>query len=363
MNTQLDPRVSPPTPQPAPPAPLPDEPYYRRGEQARRWGGILLLIGVVWLVFALGSRAPLFGVGFVERTATTGPQSYAVERVVVTGVADNVELVGWSGDEVQVEAVKHGFGWNGGAAQEALEQLEVIFTPQGETLTIEVRRPIGAIIGRGPYADLRIALPAGAAVEARVVSGEIAVEEVRGELTLGSVTGDMATEDTQGSLTISTTSGDVEVRDHNGPVVAESVSGDVELVGALESPRVQTVSGDAALEGVTGRAELSSISGNLRVAGDQLEALSLESTSGDIAVEAGLAEGSASQISNISGDVAVTLFSPESLRLDVSTTSGDLSSDLPGLSEERRSLRGTIGAGGADLTINTTSGDVTVSEE
>lgn len=364
MKIDLDPRATPARPgEPQAAVPVPNEPYYRRGEQARRWGGILLLVGVVWLVFALGSRAPLFGVGFVERTEDLGAQTFDVERVVVAGIADRVELVGWSGDGVQVEAVKHGFGWNGDAAAEALEQLEVVIAPNGDTLTIEVRRPLGAMVGRAPFADLRIALPAGVSAEARVVSGAITVADVRGDLTLGTVSGDLASRDTSGTLTLSTTSGDLEVRDHRGPLSADSVSGDLRLEGDLASPRVQTVSGDASLEGASGRAELNSISGDLSIDGGRLEALTIESTSGDIEAAVGLGQGSTSRISNISGDVEISLSTPADLTLDVSTTSGDISSDLPGMQAERRSLRGATGDGSATLTISTTSGDVEVNGE
>ncbi|HMQ33012.1 MAG TPA: DUF4097 family beta strand repeat-containing protein [Chloroflexaceae bacterium] len=364
MKLNTDSRATEPAPeQPYPPAPMPDEPYYRRGEQSRRWGGLLVLLGVVLLVFALSSRAPVFGIGFVERTAPLDARSFAAERVVLTGVGDQVELVGWSGDEVQVEAVKHGFGWSPGAATQALERLDVELTPRGDTLFIEVRRPIGTIIGRAPYADLRIALPEGAAVEASVVSGDIAVAEVSGDLTLGTVSGDLEARATSGRLVVTTTSGDLDVRDHRGPIAAESVSGDVRLAGDLEDARVKTVSGDVRLDGATGRAEITSISGDLTVAGAGLAALTAETTSGEIEAVLGLAEGATGRIGSISGDVQVRLLEPVSLRLDVTTTSGDLSTNLAGLDEERRSLRGTVGDGGAALTVSTTSGDVVVRGE
>lgn len=362
MNVQLDPRATPPGPeQQRPPAPVLDEAYYRRGEQARRWGGILILIGLVWLVFAIGSRAPLFAVGFVERTVPIRADAFTAERVVVTGVGDNVELVGWNGEGVRVEGVKHGFGWNAGAATDALNSLEVELTPSGDTLLIEVRRPIGAIVGRAPYADLRISLPTDGSAEVRVVSGAIEVAEVRGDLTLGTVSGDIDSAETSGSLAISTTSGDVEVDDHSGPITAESVSGDLQLAGRLENPTVQTVSGDASLEGAAGTVKLNSISGDLRLNGATLEGLTIESTSGDIEAALDLAEDSSSRISNISGDVQVTLGRADDLGLEVTTTSGELSTDLSGFTEERRSLKGALGDGSAALTISTTSGDVEVS--
>lgn len=361
MNLKLDPRATPPRgDQPQPPAPLPDEPFYRRGEQARRWGGILLLIGLVWLVFAIGSRAGLPTAGFVERTASLGAQSFAAEKVVVTGVADHVELVGWNRDEVEVQVVKHAFGWNGAAAEDALDQLDVAMSRRGDTLVIEVRRPLGTVIGRAPYADLRLALPAEVSAEAHVVSGDIAVEAVRGDLTLVTVSGNVTVEDTRGAIAVSTTSGDLEVRDHAGALSAESVSGDVRLEGDLASPEVRTVSGDARLDGASGSVVMSTISGDLSVAGASLTGLSVESTSGDVEARVDLARGATGSISNISGDVDLRIPDDARLGLDVTTASGELTTDIDGLEAGRRSLHGDLGGGGASLSVSTTSGDVEV---
>lgn len=361
MDLKLDPQATPPrSEQPLAPAPVPDEPYYRRGDQARRWGGILLLAGLVWLVFSISSRAALPTAGFVERTAPLDAQSFAAERVVVTGVADRVEFVGWNQDEVQVEGVKHAFGWNGSAADDALDQLDVQITSRGDTLVIEVKRPLGTVIGRAPYAELRVALPAGVSAQASVVSGDLSADEVRGDLNLTTVSGNMSVGDTRGALTLSTTSGDVEVRDHDGAVTAESVSGDVRLEGDLASPSVRTVSGEARLDGASGNVVLSSISGQLSLAGTGLAGLDLESTSGDIEARVDLVEGATGSISNISGDVDLRLPEDARLDLDVTTASGELKSELRGIEADRRSMRGALGGGGPSLTVSTTSGDVEV---
>lgn len=364
MDLKLDPQAAPPRgDQPLPPAPVPDEPYYRRGDQARRWGGILLLAGLVWLVFSIGSRSALPTAGFVERTEPIGAQSFTAERVVVSGVADHVEFVGWNQGEVRVEGVKHAYGWNGGAAEDALDQLDVQITSRGDTLVIEVKRPLGTVIGRAPYAELRVALPEGVSAQANVVSGDINAEEVRGDLALTTVSGNVRVGDTRGALTLSTTSGDVEVRDHDGAVSAESVSGDVRLEGDLASPTVRTVSGEARLDGASGSVVLSSISGELSLEGAGLAGLDVESTSGDIEARVELAEGATGSISNISGDVELRLSEDARLDLEVTTASGELTSEIGGLEADRRSLRGALGGGGPALTVSTTSGDVEVREE
>lgn len=364
MTTDHEPRVARPT-DGGGLTTLPSEPYYRRGEQARRWGALLLIVGVVWLVFALTARGPFLPVGFVERSEPIPPQAFAAERVVIVGLGDGVEIVPADGDEVVVAGERHGFGWNGASAADAAQRLEVLVDDQGDTLRVEVRRPSLVTLGRSPYAELRIALPAGVAAEASVVSGDIAAADVRGDLRLTTVSGGVEVSDSAGALTVRTTSGDVAVSGHAGALDVETTSGDVRADGELAAPRVETVSGDVELEGASGAVEARSISGELSVRDAQGARLSIESTSGDVTFAGSLAGGESSRIGNISGDVRVRLDDPGDLRLDLSTLSGDLESDLPlrDADRERRSLTGTLGVGDTVLTISTTSGDVEVSGE
>lgn len=341
-----------------------NEAYYRRGERARRWGAILLVVGVVWLVFELTSRGSLFGFGFgfVERSEAGAPRQFTAAAVQVSGVSDTIELVGWSQETIQVEVTRHGFGWNDGAARQALDRLDVAVEQRGDTVVVEVRRNgIGRFFGRAPYAELRVMVPAGARYQAALVGGDMTLAGLRGDGQLSTVSGAIHAEDTVGALRVSTTSGDVALVNHAGPLAADSVSGDIAASGAIERPQVSTVSGDVELEGASGLLDLRTISGEIRVRDASDASLRLESTSGGIGF-AGALGGANSQIGSISGDVRIELAAPDNLRLELSTTSGDLRSDLRlrDLTEGRRSLRGRLGDGSALLTVTTTSGDVEV---
>lgn len=344
---------------------VPDEAHYRRGEQARRWGSLLLIIGVVWLVFALAARGPLTGLGLNERRQEIPQQAFAVQRVVITGLNDQVRFVDTGGDEVLVQGAKHGFGWNGDAAESSLERLELVVETEGDTLRLDVRRSGLPGVGRTPFVDLQVALPAGVVAEAELVSGDIAAEDIRGDLRFATVSGAVQANGTEGALTVRTTSGDISVEDHAGALEVETTSGDVQADGALAGARVETVSGDVELEGVRDAVEMTSISGSLSLEADGGAQLRIESTSGDVEFQGALAEGGSSRISNISGDVRVRLAEPADLRLDLTTLSGDLETDLPLRDQvrERRSLSGTLGTGATTLTVNTTSGDVEVAGE
>jgi hypothetical protein len=323
----------------------PEEAYYRGGP-ARRWGVLLLAVGVIWLVFELTSRGSVFGLGlgFMERSADTPAQSFTAARLVVRGANDNVYIDRAPGHSVTVASVRHGFGWNADSARAATDRLEVQITQSGDTLTVEVRRNgFSGFIGRAPYVDLRVGVPDGLALDVQTVSGDLRASGLRASGSLATVSGDIAMADSSGQLSVSSTSGDVQ------------------MSGAFSGPRVQTVSGDIWLEGASGPLYARTISGDIQLRGLRDAQLDLETTSGDVEATGALA----GTISTISGDVQLRLPSASDLVLDMSTVSGDLSSDLElrDTQQDRRRLSGTLGAGEATLKISTTSGDVKVDGE
>jgi hypothetical protein len=347
-------------------APLPDEPYYQGHNQARRTGILLLVIGMVWLVFELTTRGSMLGggLGFVERNRAIAPQEFSGAALEVNVGADEVELTRWDGDSIRIEATKYGFGWNGGIADQQLEQLELDIAQRGDTVQVEVLRPSGwSLLGRPPYMELRIAVPEGLNLTINTVSGDLRAEGVNGDGTLATVSGELSASGLQGVLRLRSTSGDILVEDFSGILDAESVSGDVDVDTAnTERVRASTVSGDLSLDTVSGELELTTISGDIELDEARGVTMQLNSTSGDIDVTGSMAEASSNHLESVSGDIEITLDRVDNLRLDMTTLSGELATDLELQNEvrERRQLRGQIGDGSTTLTISTTSGDVTV---
>jgi DUF4097 and DUF4098 domain-containing protein YvlB len=331
-----------------------------------RSGVVLLVIGLIWLVFELTTRGSLLGggLGFVEQSAVVAPQEFNGEALVVNVGADEVELTRWDGDTIRVEATKYGFGWNGGIADQQLEQLDLAIEQRGETVQVEVLRPSGwALIGRTPYVELRIAVPEGIDLSVNTISGDLSAEGVSGDGALATVSGGLNVSGLQGDLRLRSTSGDITVEDYRGVLDAESVSGNINVDTAdTELLRASTVSGDIELDDVSGELAVTSISGNIDLAEAQNVKLQLNTTSGDIDMNGDLLGASSNRIESVSGNVDLTLNTVENLRLTMTTLSGELTTDLALENEvrERRELSGQIGDGSTTLTISTTSGDATV---
>jgi hypothetical protein len=179
----------------------------------------------------------------------------------------------------------------------------------------------------------------------RGASPEIAVEVPHGAtVSVESASAEVAASDLSGSKRFRSASGDLTFERLAGPVDIESVSGDVEIEG------------QAPLE-----LSAKSISGDMHVRVPRLRRLELQTTSGDIWLDAQLDGNGPFSLRSISGDV--TLVGRSGFRIEAQSVTGDLNSDLP---SKRESAPGrkilTIGRPGPTLTFQSVSGDFHVVE-
>jgi DUF4097 and DUF4098 domain-containing protein YvlB len=138
----------------------------------------------------------------------------------------------------------------------------------------------------------------------------------------------------------------------NGGVMLEQIIGDVQInVG----------NGDITVDDVEGSFSLNSGNGNI----DLLAAngtFILNVGNGDITFRGELASGSVNTFNTGSGSITAELTGSPSVVLDLETDDGEVKSDLPMAVSEKSKYRlvGTIGEGGAELTIRAGSGDITI---
>lgn len=193
--------------------------------------------------------------------------------------------------------------------------------------------------------DYEVTVPPDTRLTTRSGSGDQTIEGLRTAAELESGSGDIRLSAMAGGLRIHTGSGDVEAQDVDGPFTAEAGSGDIQLE-AKGSGNVDAHTG-------SGNVSLRGVSGTLRA----------ETGSGDLDVE-GKQTGNW-EISTGSGDVELRLGGNAAFDLDASTSSGELVVDHPvtmtvegRVERARHSVRGKVGAGGPQLTVHTSSGDV-----
>jgi DUF4097 and DUF4098 domain-containing protein YvlB len=271
--------------------------------------------------------------------------------LLLHNISGDVVITAGGGSEIKVEAVKKA---KGRSQDEARRQLDnVVLTMQeagGGRVDIRVE-PRGR--ESRAWIDFNVTVPYEASAEVHSVSGDLSVTGVKGEVRLETVSGDV-----KGSALMRL-------------AAAKSVSGDVVLSNVeSDSTLVLTaVSGDVTATNVKARAiEVSAVSGDTVLEQCFADRAQVSTVNGDISYSGKLSKAGRYELKTHSGDI-VLHHQGSPFEVAASTFSGDIKFDqaLPGnanASTNRygpgRSVRGTVGGGGAYLELTTFSGDIIV---
>lgn len=217
--------------------------------------------------------------------------------------------------------------------------------------------------GEGPNVsvDYTIKLPRTAVLrEVSTVSADIIVRDARGDAHIHSVSGDVRLTNLPGPVALETTSGEAEMI--GGTLKsAETVSGNLKLRSVSGNVDVNSTSGDISVEGVSGKIGAHSISGDISITGMQMG--KIETVSGDISISPSMLADT-TDISTISGDIRLRVPSGTNADVKMDTVSGELRTDgdvgIKITQMSRGHISAKIGAGGKILSVNTTSGDMTL---
>jgi hypothetical protein len=166
-------------------------------------------------------------------------------------------------------------------------------------------------------------------------------------------------------------------RGNNGNIDGDDAAIDFTVrVPAGVKLAANTVSGDIVAEGLRSPVEAASVSGDVRVATSGPARAS--TVSGDVTAAFGQTDGDEMEFASVSGDVTLRLAGNVGAEVEAQTLSGEIHSDFPlrrghmtddddddgdddGVHVDIRigqSARGTIGRGGAELSVTTISGDI-----
>ena len=170
-------------------------------------------------------------------------------------------------------------------------------------------------------------------------------------------------EDSIEALKIDTVSSDINVSNLKvGEFDYDGVSGDFKGESLFaEDINFNTTSGDFNLKSYTGDINIHVVSGDLVLEGGSMnDNIELVTISGDIYIEQ--EDPSNMDIRTTSGDVGIKISEDAGFYINANTVSGDIDNRFPIeiTSSSRRSLEGTVGGGGKEIVVSTTSGDIKV---
>lgn len=247
-----------------------------------------------------------------------------VELSLVSG---EINVTSWNSDKVRINA----------SSDRGVLRLDT--TPGRVSLSVRSNR--------GEMGDTRyeVTIPAGARLVTRSVSGDIT---------------------TSGGSEVEahSTSGDVDVRAVTGRATLESVSGSLKATQIGAGLHANTVSGDVTATNITGDIDAESVSGDVVLSRTRSSFVRTQSVSGDTRFGGTIDPSGRYEFRSHSGDVELAI-PPVGVTFNVQTFSGELQSDFPmtlqpGQQMGAKHMEFSINGGGARITAETFSGDVTI---
>ena len=292
---------------------------------------VLAAAAVVSASFLMGGCVVVDSQGHINREE---------KRFTVTGTPD-LRLTTYDGaievhagddaSTVLVEIEKRG------PTREALDNVHVDATQDGNQITVEVRKPEHEVVFFGighlsPSAKLIVTMPKNGNVTAKSGDGSIRVDRVHGRLTFHTGDGSVRGNDLDGQIAVSTGDGSVTLDSTDGDLDVDTGDGSVRVEGKLSTVKLHTGDGSVTLRASSG----STMANDWSI------------TTGDGGVTLDLPSDFGAELDAHSGGGSVR----SEFKVDDSSGDGDR--------DRRRTLHGRIGAGGRTLKVRTGDGSIRV---
>jgi hypothetical protein len=212
---------------------------------------------------------------------------------------------------------------------------------------VDVRGQVVEISAKGrrglaSMVDYQLTVPAWMPLDLGGMYAEISVEGIRASVKAQTLEGNITLRGGAESVTLSTVNGRIDVAGTRGRVTLNAVSEDI---------LVSDVQGDLTVE---------SVSGDIDLRGIEAKSVDAQTISGEILFEGRVADGGTYSFLTHSGDVTLGVAENTNATIAVASGSGDVSSsfDIRAERETRRRHTYRLGNGGANVDIETFSGDV-----
>lgn len=248
------------------------------------------------------------------------------DTVVLSDVSGEVVVETWNRSELSLVG-------------EGGDTRDVVVVRDGARVTV---RSAGRK-GRSLEVEVRLRVPAWAALDIRGRDVDVTVVGTAGDVRVRNISGDIRVENTTGTLELSSADGVIHVANAQGAVTALSRGDDVTLEGVRGSVDVRSGSGDLILDDV--------VSSSVRA----------ETLDGDLTFSGTLARGGTYAFSVHDGDAHITIPESPGARVRVATFDGEFTSDFP-VTLQRYGGGGqfefTVGDGAARVEIDVFDGEI-----
>ena len=208
-------------------------------------------------------------------------------------------------------------------------------------------------------------LPASNKLKFEGVNVNVKADGVQGGSMINTVNGDIDASNLSDKVKLETVNGDINAKDLTGKINIYTVNGEVKDRDSKGTLAIETVNGE--IDSTTNATELAlnNVNGDMRVVMTKVEDVEVSTVNGDIDIELDLIAKGRFVYSSVGGDADILFLGDVSADFDIEAHAGGdidnyITSDKAKEAKYGPSsrLRFKVGAGDADVEIDTVSGDV-----
>ena len=273
-------------------------------------------------------------------------------QVSVSMAMGELIVRGWNRDEVEVS----------GELGEDAFRVELT-RDEGQVLINVIPVPEDSEPEYGGETDIFVSMPRQSSLTFSTTDAEAVIRGIYGSQSLHTISGDIEMEIWSGPITAESASGDLLVSNRTG----FGVPGEVSNSDLSEPDEVvlTTLSGEIEARGPFSQLTASTVSGDIELDVANVSMLQLESSNGDIEVQATLSAGAEVNAETINGDVELDIGEEGNLTLDLGSFSGRIENcfgyeDLPSSSGSGRELRIDGPDNSPSIRARTLNGDIEI---
>ena len=265
-------------------------------------------------------------------------------KVILKNISGDIEVKSWGKDQVKIDALKVSKASTLEKAKENAGEVTIEVAKEDDAVRIETEYPKMRVESLNVSVDYQLSIPSRASVKIKSVSGDVTLVEIGGAVEVGAV------------------SGDIEVMKADRGVDCKAVSGDLELKDITGNADLSTVSGDITLEGMKGSLDVETVSGDVEMREiSEAKVVKSKVLSGSIVYQGDINPEGKYSLKSHSGRIEMLLPSDSAFEMEAKTFSGKIVSDFDITVSGKISktqLQGTVGGGGATVTLKTFSGNI-----
>jgi DUF4097 and DUF4098 domain-containing protein YvlB len=269
-------------------------------------------------------------------------------KLYLSNVSGQIDVAVWKEAQVKIEALKTSKADSAAKAKENAAKVTIEVTKEGDIVRVETKYPkqTGGFWGGDRISvsvDYKVWVPDQATVELKSVSGDVTVASLGGMAKIDCVSGNVTLRGAAG-VEVKLVSGDLEVENIAGDAFIKAVSGNIDVTKIKGSIEADAVSGDIELRDVS-----------------EAQTVDVKTVSGNVTYVGDIKAGGRYELKTHSGDVRMTIPADSAFDFEANTFSGDIDSDFEikvvGKISQKE-IRGTVGKGGATITLKSFSGNV-----